>query len=313
MRACTLSLADTLLLSPSLFLPPSLSLSLSCGPVVSLDAHVGTYDVRKFFDGQRLFLEFATLRYDFALSFCFGLFPSLSHLLSLSPLLSLARSHASSLHLSLTRFLAIALFLSLALFFFCLLPRCFYPSHTLSLSFSDSLPRFLASFLHVSPCIPLFSLALLDSLAFPLSLAPSSLHFSLTCSLVMTRLFSRSLTPSLPLFLPLSVSHHPSLRVTPLRWISALIVEACDIRINLNVQRSVLEFATLQYGIHSLPRSLFRLSVARSPFLSLARSLSPSLPFSSPPPTHTSPFLLLSLPRTCGGTRRSAQTRVMSD
>jgi len=134
--ACVHVLSRSLTLVHSL--PPSFSLPLSLSPSPAIPLWVSTlmsetYDVRTFFDGQRLFLEFATLRYDFALSFCFGLFSSLFHPLSRSPLLSLACSLASSLHLSLTRFLAIALFLFLALFFL-LTPSLFLcMSHSLDI------------------------------------------------------------------------------------------------------------------------------------------------------------------------------------
>jgi len=231
------------------------------------------------------------------------LFPSLPCSLSLARLrlLSISLSHVLSPSLSFSPLLCLFFVYSLTVFLHLTLTRY------------RSLTRSLASSLHVSLALSLFSLALLVSLAFLLSFGPSFLHVSLTRSLAITRFSSRSLTLSLPLFLPLSVSQHPSLQATPLRWIWALSVEACDIRINLNVQRSVLEFATLQYGIHSFTPSLYL------PFChSLSFSLSCSLAFSLatsliPSPPHTSLFLLLSLPRTCGGLQRSVQTRVMSN
>jgi len=97
----------------------------------------------------------------------------------------------------------------------------------------------------------------------------------------MTLLFSRSLTLSVPLYLPLSVSHHPSLRATPMRWI--LSVEACDILINLNLHH-VLEFDivyTLSLALY-LPVCLsLSFSLACSLFSSLATSL--TLPSSHTP------------------------------
>jgi len=222
-----------------------------------------------------------------------SLSPTFSFPLSLAVPRSLARFFHPSLSHTLSRFV---LFLSLFLSFFRLPPRCFCPSHALSLSFSVSLARSVASSLHLSLAIPLFLSRSLGLSRFP-SLARSlafSLHPSLTRSLAMTLFFSRSLNLSLPLFFPLSVSLHPSLWATPLWWISALSVEACDFRINLNVQRFFLEFATPQYIIHSLPCSPF-LTLCLSLSFSLPRSLSFSLANSHFYPPHTPSSLSSSL------------------
>ena len=104
-----------------------------------------------------------------------------------------------------------------------------------------------------------------------LALFPSYLLISLALSLSSSLFFSLSAYP------------------TPPWWASALNTEVYNIRINFYEQVSVLQIATLRYDISLfLSRSLFpslikhrchsfSISVSRSPFLSLARTLSFSL------------------------------------